>query len=995
MKASSRILWRLGLSLGAQAFAALALFAQAPPAKNAPPPQIPPAIRQAAEQFDKAIKLQRERKFPQAISAFTEYIRLGKAAKVAPNALVPAYSNIATLYGAQGAQKEQAETLRELLKLAPTNAGALADLANLDIALGRFEEGRAEAEQVLKAKPNPSITAAARFTLGLYSLQKNDLPKAEEEFLQSAKLMPSNPQTHMNLAIVYAREKKIPLALAAAENARKVAPKLLQPYIFLGNFYRESRNFPKAVQMLDGAIGIDPQNPRLHFEKALLQQQLGDYANALKGYLKVIELEPQNASAYLNAGQIYYGIQNFIASKIQYEAAAKLLPKDIRPIVGAALCDAQIAMNEPTYLKRQEILKRAEDALKRAGTLFPSSPLVQDALLFVYERGNHFEEAQSLMQKRIDKEPDNPQHYNGMARIFRAQRRMDEVVALWKKYRVRKPNDKASYSEAADAYELSGKAAEAIKEWDEYLLKSPKDTHALLQKARILLVLQKFDESDKEYQAVLRVEAEPSANPNGRSLSEVRKVEALRGLANIRRQQRKYEEGAVFLARAKAIDLAHSKTSFVPPSTDIMRDLAALYAVAGKTLDAIREYDDLSLYPPNGATALVEAAKLCDSINDVERARNFYRRAALLSKDPLALLLQTGILYRKRQQFAKELEEYNALLPKYGKESRLHLAFASCYELFQQDEKAAIAYRTAIALDPKLPATQSRLATVYMRLKRYAEARGIYERLIIAEPYNAQHYADLTQVYVAENQRPAYLVWLQKRLEANPTDETLFGFYYEEMERQKGIEATLKYLDDFTAQRKANRKLLELYANTLMLRYRSEKALLILQGVADANPADAPAQTALVAALDKSGKREEGTQRLLALSMRKDLPPSVIIGFKRQVGMRYLDDKKPEAALPYLLEVAKSARNDFQATAIVATMLEKEGREEELIPIYNSTLTLKGQPETLYGEVHKRLARIHAKKGRKAEALAHYKEALRFNPEDGAAKKEAAALDMK
>jgi tetratricopeptide (TPR) repeat protein len=76
-------------------------------------------------------------------------------------------------------------------------------------------------------------------------------------------------------------------------------------------------------------------------------------------------------------------------------------------------------------------------------------------------------------------------------------------------------------------------------------------------------------------------------------------------------------------------------------------------------------------------------------------------------------------------------------------------------------------------------------------------------------------------------------------------------------------------------------------------------------------------------------------------------------------------------------------------------MLEKEGREEELIPIYNSTLTLKGQPETLYGEVHKRLARIHAKKGRKAEAASHYKEALRFNPEDSAAKREAAELDRK
>ena len=995
MKASSRINWRVGLFIGASLLTALPLTAQTPPAKNTPPPQMPPAVRQAAQQFDKATAFQRERKIPQAISAYYEYIRLGKIAKVSPNALLPAYSNIALLYEVQGNLKEQADALREILKIAPTSISVLADLANLDLSLGHLEEGKAEAEQVLKAKPSPNVSAAAHFTLGLYSLQKSDLPKAEQEFLLSAKLMPTNPQTHINLAIVYARQKKIPLALASAETARKIAPKMIQPYMFLANFHRESRNFAKAVKALDGAIGIEPQNARLQFERALLLQQLGDFTPALKGYLKVLELEPQNAAARLNAGQIYYGIQNFTASKIQYQEAIKLLPKDVRPVVGLALCEAQLAMNEPTYLKRQEVFKRAEEALQKANALTPNSPLVQDAMLFVYERDNHFEEAQKLVQKRIDREPDNVQHYSVMARIYKAERRIDEVVALWKKYRARKPFEKASYSESADAYELSGKQKEAIKEWEEYLLKSPKDTHALLQKARLLINQQQLDDGKRVYQAVLSIEAEGTLSPNGRAIGEMRKVEALRGLANICRQQRQYEEGIGYLVKAKAIDLAHAKTSFVPPNTDVMRDLATLYATAGKTVEAIREYDDLSLYPPNEVSALQEAAKLCDSINNVEGARSAYRRAALHSKDPLSLLLQVGTLYRKRQLFAKEIEEYNALLPKYPKESRLFLVLASAYELLQQDEKAASAYRNAIALDPKIPTAQSHLATVYTRLKRYAEARAIYERLIITQPFPAQSYADLAQVYVSENKRPAYLVWLQQKLEANPTDDTLFGFYYEEMERQKGFEATLKYLDEFTTQRKANRKLLELYANTLLSHYRNDKGLQIRQGIADANPNDVSAQMLVVEALDKIGKKEEATRRLVALAERTDLPIAIRTGFKRQLGMRYIDDKKPDIALPLLLDVAKSTRNDFQVVAIVATMLEKDGRDEELIPIYSNLLTLKEQPVTLYGELHKRIARIHAKKGRKTEAITHYKQALKFNPEDGVSKKELAGLETK
>ena len=180
------------------------------------------------------------------------------------------------------------------------------------------------------------------------------------------------------------------------------------------------------------------------------------------------------------------------------------------------------------------------------------------------------------------------------------------------------------------------------------------------------------------------------------------------------------------------------------------------------------------------------------------------------------------------------------------------------------------------------------------------------------------------------------------------------------------------------------------------LRNMSDEA--IRAGIAldsDANPTDVSMQMAVVDTLDKSGKKEEATKRLIALAEQKDLPLATRIGFKKQLGMRYLGEQKQDAALPYLLEVAKNTRDDFQAVAIVAAMLEKDGRDEEMVPIYTGLLAVKGQPVTFFSEIHKRLARIHTKKGRKAEAIAQYKEALKLNPEDDPSKKELAALERK
>ncbi len=943
---------------------------------------MPPAVRQAAEQFEKAVRLHRERKLAPALAAYQEYIRLGQIAKLPPATLLPAYTNMGRLYAAQGNFKAQADTLRQASQVNPNNPALLAELANIDASQGRVEEAKKEAEQVLRLKPTPLLGASAHFTLGLIALAKNDLAGAEVAFVQSAKLVPQNPQTQMNLAITYVRQKKFVLAEAAGKAAKSVAPKMLQPRLFLANLYRETNRVNLAVQEYEEALRLDPKNPAIRFEQALLRQRAGKLVEALKGYLQVIELQPSNFSARLNAGQLYYGLENYHASKIHYNSASQIEPKDIRPWIGLGLCEMQEAAARTDYKARVEGYRRSETFFKKAVQLAPNDVLPQEGLAYLYERANRYEEATEIIRKRMAKEPESIRYYYTMTRIYKAQRRADDVVKVWEEYRSKKPLELASYAEAADVLELADRKADAIKQWEAYLKVRPNDTLGLLQKGRILTNLKQMPEARLQFEKVLEVEKHRQITSAERVVSESRQVEALRGLATLDRAERKYDTAIQYLLKAKEIDLAQAKRSGISPTPEVLRDLANTYKAAGKTELALKEYDDLSLYLPLDTTALTEMARIEESGGRLERAANIYRRIAVRDKDPVKVSLDIGMMYRRNNKIPLEVAEYERAIPKYPKEVRLLGALASACEVAQQDDKAITYYRRYLQSAPKEQWVKVRMATILTRVKRYAEARVLFEQMIEAQPYNEQYYGDLLQNYVLEERRPAFLEWALIRLEKFPMDPTLLAVVYEETEKLKGAEKALKFINDFGVKNKANRKTQEACIEVLQRHFRWDEALVLLREMATKYNSDMVAQQAFVEGLDKTGKKEEATQMLVKLSSRKDLIADIRVGFVRQLAMRYLDQKQHELAFPLLQEVVKARSDDYQALSIVAQMLQDKGREEELIPIYGNILKHAAYPVIVKSEARKRLGAIYEKKGNKQEAIAQFKAALILTPDD-------------
>jgi tetratricopeptide (TPR) repeat protein len=60
----------------------------------------------------------------------------------------------------------------------------------------------------------------------------------------------------------------------------------------VGNYYLGGKDFKGALSRFESALVLDPDNPDVYWGLAECQRNLGDFADARKNYLKVIEYDP-------------------------------------------------------------------------------------------------------------------------------------------------------------------------------------------------------------------------------------------------------------------------------------------------------------------------------------------------------------------------------------------------------------------------------------------------------------------------------------------------------------------------------------------------------------------------------------------------------------------------------------------------------------------------------------------------------------------------------
>ncbi|MBI3358821.1 MAG: tetratricopeptide repeat protein [Nitrospirae bacterium] len=205
---------------------------------------------------------------------------------------------------------------------------------------------------------------------------------------------------HLRLGGLYFyRLKKVEVALAEGENARKIDPKKHEAYLFMGLVLYESGRYEEAMASFLKGIEMAPAQADLHFHLGATYDKLDRFDALVDEMQKAIAIDSKHAMALNYLGYTY------VERGVHLDEAISLINRAlaIKPDDGYVVDSLGWA-----YYKQGKV-KEALAALERAVVLVPDDPVILEHLGEVYLKENQMDQSRKAWARSLEIDPKNEQ----------------------------------------------------------------------------------------------------------------------------------------------------------------------------------------------------------------------------------------------------------------------------------------------------------------------------------------------------------------------------------------------------------------------------------------------------------------------------------------------------------------------------------------------------------------------------------------------------------
>lgn len=202
-----------------------------------------------------------------------------------------------------------------------------------------------------------------------------------------------------------------------------------------------SDRFTQAIRLMNDAVNRYPDNARVYFLRALINERIGEPDAAIADYTDAIRLDPQNDAAYSNRALVYAGIGEFDLAVADHDQAIELDPDNPLNYLGrgftyrdageldAALADFDTVIgldpeNVTAYQRRGVIYAEREQydtALADLDTAVSLDPLSADLLVqrgTIHGLAGDTQPALADFDEAIRLDPENAGAYGGRGGLY-------------------------------------------------------------------------------------------------------------------------------------------------------------------------------------------------------------------------------------------------------------------------------------------------------------------------------------------------------------------------------------------------------------------------------------------------------------------------------------------------------------------------------------------------------------------------------------------------
>ena len=256
------------------------------------------------------------------------------------------------------------------------------------------------------------------------------------------------------------------------------APDDAQAQRLWGEALTQNRRFREADPVLQQAVTLAPDSPKVHLAIADLRDRSGQPGQAILEYIAALKLRPHWPPALLGLGHEALALHLPASAADVFQQATAAAPQSADAWIGLGAADVQAQQNQDQALT----------AFQTAARLDPSRTDYFNDYSAALKISNHFEETESVLRRRMTAAPDDALCHFLLASLLLDYKptpsREEEAEALTRtalKLGYRNP---AARQQLSQILIRQGKAAEAITVLQASLAESPGNVNTLQTLAR-------------------------------------------------------------------------------------------------------------------------------------------------------------------------------------------------------------------------------------------------------------------------------------------------------------------------------------------------------------------------------------------------------------------------------------------------------------------------------------------------------------------------------
>ena len=258
------------------------------------------------------------------------------------------------------------------------------------------------------------------------------------------------------------------------QNLINTYPSNMKYRIALAEIYMDNQNYIEAQGVLAQVTQFDLKNKQAFLLVGKLQEDMNQFNNSLKSYLKAASIDPTDVGPLFNIGVLYFKNKKYQDAINQFKRVTAI--NNRYPLANFYIGKSYLQLGNPT-----EALVFAKNEMNINPNLVNPYLLAGEANM----KASNYNQAQIELQKAINISPQGVGVYILLARAYRLADNLEIAEKMILKAQQLENGNPDIYKEQGVIYETRGRVDQAITAYDRYIKLAPNRNDVGVIKAKI------------------------------------------------------------------------------------------------------------------------------------------------------------------------------------------------------------------------------------------------------------------------------------------------------------------------------------------------------------------------------------------------------------------------------------------------------------------------------------------------------------------------------